>query len=93
MPKPTLTWIRVGEHYPDLAGELDSFLALDGETEVGIVKFLPTGVDAGSWMWSMLLTHPGPAFRRPTNGMTPTRGERQLVACWHTFRSWFGLDE
>ena len=90
----SLTWVRIGDRYPDLAGEPDWFLALDGETEVGIVKFLPTGVDAGSWMWSMLLTHPGPAFKRPTNGTTPTRKEaaRDLIACWQKFRAYYGID-
>jgi hypothetical protein len=23
------------------------------------VRFLPTGINAGSWMWSMRLTYPG----------------------------------
>ena len=60
------------------------FIAMDGEVEVGTVKFMAVGIDAGSWMWSMWLTHPGPAFNRPTNGRTPTRKEaaQELVACW-----------
>jgi hypothetical protein len=70
-----VTWVRIGDRYPDLKGELDHFLALDGEAEVGMVRFNPAGIDAGSWMWSMLLVHPGPAFRRPTSGTTPTRRE------------------
>ena len=38
-----------------------------------MVKLAPA--PAGKeWMWSMLLTHPGPAFRQPTNGRTLTRG-------------------
>ena len=95
MPNHTVTWVRAGDRYPDLKDDLDHFIALDGEVEVGIVKFLPTGIDAGSWMWSMLLTHPGPAFKRPTTGTTPTRKEaaRALLACWRAFRRWFGLDE
>jgi len=43
---------------------------------------------------SMLLTHPGPAFQRPTNGLTPTRKEaaRDLIACWQKFRAYYGID-
>ena len=90
-----LTWVRIGERYPDLAGTPDDFLALDGDVEVGVVKRIPVGpVDAGEWMWSLFLTAPGPTFKTPTNGTCETREEaaRELVACWHAFRRWFGLD-
>jgi hypothetical protein len=88
------TWVRESDRYPD-ATAVDSFIAMDGETEVGVVKFMATGIDAGSWMWSMLLTHPGPAFRRPTNGLTPTRKEaaHDLVKCWHKFRAYYGIED
>jgi len=96
MPEPLrrLTWVRVGDRYPDVAGTPDHFIALDGEVEIGVVKFMADGIDAGSWMWSMLLTHPGPAFSRPTNGLTPTRKEaaRDLIACWQKFRAYYGLN-
>jgi hypothetical protein len=94
MSHPAVTWVRAGDRYPDLKGEPDSFIALDGETEIGIVKFIPTGIDAGSWLWSMLLTHPGPAFKWPTSGTMPTRREaaRELLECWQAFRKWFGLE-
>jgi hypothetical protein len=29
------------------------------EIEAGIVRFIPAGIEAGSWLWSMLLTHLG----------------------------------
>ena len=78
MPETTrrLTWVRAVDRYPDLEDDLDHFIALDGEVEVGVVKLMPA--PAGEeWMWSMWLTHPGPAFKRPTNGRTPTRGKRR----------------
>jgi hypothetical protein len=95
MPNRPVTWVRIGDRYPDLKGELDHFLALDGEAEVGMVRFNPAGIDAGSWMWSMLLVHPGPAFRRPRSGTTPTRraAARELLECWRAFRRWYGMDE
>jgi hypothetical protein len=89
-----VTWVRALDRYPELT-EPNHFLALAGEIEIGEVKFISTGIDAGSWMWSMRLTHPGPAFKQPTTGTTPTRREaaRELVECWRAFRRWFGLDE
>ena len=41
MDAPRLTWARVAEHYADLPGEADHFLALDGNVEVGVVKLAP----------------------------------------------------
>ena len=94
MPNPSRrpTWVRTIDRYPDTTSA-DDFIAMDGETEVGMVKFMAIGIDAGSWMWSMLLTHSGPAFSRPTNGLTPTRKEaaRDLIACWQKFRAYYGL--
>jgi hypothetical protein len=89
-----LTWVRAGERYPDLEDDPDHFIALDGKAEVGVVKLVPAPGGA-EWMWSMLLTHPGPAFRRPNNGRTATRGEavRELVECWRAFREWFGIED
>ena len=59
------------------------------------MKFVAIGTDAGSWMWSMRLTHPGPTFNRPTNGLTPTRKEaaRELLECWHKFRAYYGIED
>jgi hypothetical protein len=50
MPETTRrpTWVRAGDL--DLRGDPDHFIALDGEVEVGVVKFLATGINAGSWM-------------------------------------------
>ncbi|MET0529584.1 MAG: hypothetical protein ABW003_14840 [Microvirga sp.] len=95
MPTPAVTWIRIGERHPDLAQERDYFLALDGEVQVGIVRLINFGPETGRWLWSMLLTHPGPAFTRPTSGTAPTRWEavRDLVDCYRAFREWSGLDE
>src|SRR3954462_10585117 len=98
MPHPetshTLRWVRVGDLEPDLKAGLDHFIALDGEAEVGVVKGIGLGPDCG-WFWSMLLTHPGPAFKRPTNGMTQTRGEagRDLLERWQAFPDWSGIED
>jgi hypothetical protein len=94
MPARPVTWVRIGDRYPDLKGEPDHFVALDGEAEVGIARFNPTGIDAGTWMWSMLLVHPGPRFTRPRSGTTPTRKEaaREVVACWNAFREFYGIE-
>jgi len=51
------------DRYPD-ATETDSFIALDGEVEVGVVKFMAAGIDAGSWTWSMC----SPIRARPSGG-------------------------
>ena len=95
MPEPLhrLRWIRVGDRYAD-ATNLDSFIALNGEEEVGVVKRIDLGPEEGQWMWSMLLTHPGPAFNRPTNGTCEDRLEavRELHECWGAFRKFYGVD-
>ena len=43
----------------------------------------------------MRLTHPGPAFKRPTYGQCATRGQaaRELGACWRAFRACYGIEE
>ena len=79
MTASRLTWVRVGHLYPDLKGEPDHFIAMDGETEVGLVKLVVLGPDEGRWLWSMLLTHPGPPFGRPTNGTWSARTARMLA--------------
>ena len=43
MPFHPVTWVRVGDRYPDRKDEPDSFVALDGETEIGAVTFIATG--------------------------------------------------
>ena len=90
----TLTWVIAGDRDPDFKDNLDHIIALDGKVEVGVVKLVPAPAGA-EWMWSMLLTHPGQAFKQPTNGRTQTRGEaaRELVACWRAFREWFGIED
>jgi hypothetical protein len=87
-----LTWARVSDRNPDATAP-DSFIALNGEEEVGVVKRIEVGPDEGRWLWSMLLTHPGPAFNRPTNGTCEDRLEavRELHECWWAFRKWFGI--
>ena len=94
MTAPRITWIRAGDRYPDLKHELDHFLALDARgTEIGLVKWVETGPDHG-WFWSMLLVHPGPAFKRPTSGQCATRGQaaRELGACYAHFRAFYGVE-
>ena len=90
---PRLHWIRAGDRYPDLKDETDDFIALAGETEVGVVKWIESGPDHG-WVWSMTLVSLGPAFRMPTNGRCETRGEaaRELRECYAAFRRYYGLD-
>ena len=34
----TLTWVLAGDRDPDFKDNLDHFIALDGEVEVGVVK-------------------------------------------------------
>ena len=96
MPSPPhhLRWVRVGDLEPDLKHDLDNFIALDGDTEVGVVKWVETGPDHG-WVWSMTLTHPGPVFKRPTYGQCATRGQaaRELGACYGAFRAYYGIAE
>jgi len=91
---PRITWVRAGDRYPELADDLDHFIALDGENEVGLVKWVETGPDHG-WLWSMRATAPGPAFKRPTFGQCATRAQaaRELGACYGAFRGWFGIAE
>ena len=88
-----LTWVREGARYP-VVSDLDSFIALDGEAEVGVVKLVPAPTGQEEWMWSMLLVR-GPAFNRPTNGRTQTRGGavRELLECWGAFRAYYGIED
>ena len=57
------------------------------------MKFIGSGIDAGSWALSLLLANPDPGLNRPTNGMTPTAREaaHELVECYAAFRKWFGI--
>ena len=89
-----LTWARVSDRNPDATAS-DSFIALNGEEEVGVVKRIDLGPEEGQWMWSMLLTHPGPAFKRPTNGTCEDRLEavRELHECWWAFRKYYGIED
>jgi hypothetical protein len=88
------SWVRTGDRYPDLVGTPDDFIAMDGETEVGVVKLVVSATEA-SWMWSMLLVHSGRAFGQPTNGLCTTRGEAalELGESYAAFRKFYGLDE
>jgi len=90
---PRITWIRAGDRYSDLEDDPDHFLALDGEAEIGVVKWVETGPDHG-WFWSMTLVHPGAPFKLPTLGQCATRGqaEQELIACYTAFRAWFGIE-
>ena len=89
----TLTWIRSGDRYPDIAVP-DDFIAMDGDIEVGLVKLVESGPDRG-WFWSLTLVHPGPAFRLPTNGQCATRGEAvsELRECYAAFRLYYGIED
>ena len=35
MDHPRLVWARIGDRYPDLVDEPDSFIALDGDARAG----------------------------------------------------------
>ena len=87
MPFHPVTWVRVGDRYPDRKDEPDSFIALDGETEIGAVAFVATGVDAGSWRWSLRHPHLGPTSTPLAVGTMPTRKEaaQALLACWQAW--------
>jgi hypothetical protein len=90
---PQITWARAGDLDPDLAHDPDHFLAFDGETNIGVVKLVPSPAGA-EWLWSLYLVHPGPAFGSPTNGLCKTRGQaaRELQACYAAYRAFYGLD-
>src|SRR3954452_7197571 len=47
MPPRPVRWARVTDHYADLRGEADHFLALDGNVEVGVVKLVEMGPRQG----------------------------------------------
>jgi hypothetical protein len=76
-----LSGCRIGDLYPDQRGVPDDFIALDGETQVGLVKLVPAPIGV-QWMWSMTLVRPGPAFGRPTNSLCQTQGQaaRELAS-------------
>jgi hypothetical protein len=88
-----VTWMHAGDRYPDLAGDRDHFIAMDGEIEVGVVKRIESGAETGSWLWSMTRMHPGPPLNVPRSGTCETRGEaaRELVQCWQAFRQYYGF--
>ena len=67
MTAPRITWIRAGDRYPDLKHDLDNFIALDGEAEIGLVKWVETGPDHG-WFWSMTLVHAGSGLQAADMG-------------------------
>ena len=92
---PILTWCGIGERYPERADELDLFLALEGDVEVGGVRFIGSGVHAGSWAWALKLANPAPGFNRPIDGMTPTAREaaHELLDCYTAFRKWVAEGE
>lgn len=94
MEPPTLTWARAGDFDPDLAHDPDHFLAYDSETNIGVVKLVPSPAGA-EWLWSLFLVHPGPAFNRPTNSLCATRGQaaRELRECYAAFRAFYGIED
>ena len=79
---PLLTWCRAGDLDPDLAGHPDHFIALDGEAEVGVVR---ERSDEGSWIWSILLIHPGLRFNRLTH-RARRRERKPQPSCWSATR-------
>ena len=67
-----VTWIRIGDFYPDLKAEQDHFLALDGKSAVGIVRLIESGArmaaaGIGAWCKS------GPESR--SRGRGAARGQ------------------
>ena len=94
----TVTWIRVGDRYPDLVeAARDHFLALaDGEA-VGIVRLVEGegGLDSERWTWSMVQVRPGRSFAHSRTGTAATRSEaaKAFGECWRAFRRYYGLDE
>ena len=93
-----VTWIRIGDFYPDLKAEQDHFLALDGMSAVGIVRLIESGEsgsDSGRWHWSMVQARPGKPFSRPRSGTRATRSQaaRAVVECWRAFRRHYGIEE
>ena len=90
---PRLHWIRAGDRYPDLKDETDDFIALAGETEVGVVKWIESGPDHG-WVWSMTLVSPGPAFgcRRTVAARRAARRHGSCANRYAAFRRYYGLD-
>jgi hypothetical protein len=87
MPFRTVTWARIGDRYLDRKDEPDSFIALDGNTEIGAVTFIAKGIEAGSWRWELRHPHLGPASAPLATGTMPTRKEaaRELLACWQAW--------
>ena len=90
MAQRIITWARISDLYPDRPDELDLFLAHDGEIEVGGVRFIGSGVDAGSWAWALNLATPHPGFNRPIVGLTPTAREaaHELLDTYAALRKW-----
>jgi len=56
-------------------------------------NIIPPGGE--EWMWSMLLTHRGPAFRPPTNGRTSTRGQAvlEMLECWWASKDRYAIKD
>jgi len=94
MNLPRYHWVRACDRDPNLKDDPDYFLALDADgAEIGLVKWVETGPDHG-WFWSMLLVHPGPAFKLPTNGQCATRGQaaQELIACYTAFLAYYRIE-
>src|SRR4029079_14715119 len=89
-----LQWCRATDLYPHESGALDDFVALDGQTQVGVMKLMDDAPAGPEWMWSMWVLHPGTAFPRVTKGRCERRGEaaRALGACYAAFRAHHRLD-
>ena len=85
-----VTWVRIGDLDPAMQGEQNHFVALDeNDEDIGIVRRIDYGAEAGDWMWSMTCVHPGKPLDVPRSGMTETRGEaaRALAECWEAFKA------
>ena len=92
MPSPI--FVPAGKRYPDLAAEKDYFIAIDGETQIGMVRLIEDGPETGRWQWGMYLVRPGPTFKLPTDGTAGSKAEAvgKLVDCYGAFRAWYRLE-
>ena len=90
-----VTWIRIGDSYPDLKAEKDHFLALDGKSAVGIVR----RIEGRPGLRPLALEH-GASPARKTVPATAERHEgnrsqaaKASVETWRHFRKWYGLED
>ena len=95
MTDGTVTWVRIGDVYPDMKAEADHFIALDGGSVVGVVRLVESGPDIGRWHWSMVQVRAGKPFSLPRSGTTRTRSQAAfaLVGSWRAYQKWYGIED